>query len=137
MRAPRNATAGGPGARRGFKHSEETKEKIRETLRRKWAEDEEYREVMTNKTHGAINRDQTSIRARISNTLKEKWQDPEFRVSMMEKMAHRKKRSPTGDSHRKKISAAMKKKWMDDEYRKRATEGMAKVKRKVATPRQV
>ncbi|KAL7541044.1 hypothetical protein ACHAXR_010585 [Thalassiosira sp. AJA248-18] len=113
--------------RRGFKHTEETKQKIRESLKRKWAEDDEYRELMTNKTvaSGKVGR---SVRKRISETLKKRWEDPEFRANMMEKFATRRASTGTGrdDSHRKKISDAMKKKWMDEEYRRRATEGMAK-----------
>ena len=112
--------------RRGFKHSEETKAKIRASLKLKWATDAEYRELMTNKTIASGNVD-SSVRKRISETLKKRWEEPEFRATMMEKFAHRKHSSGTRDSsHRKKISAAMKKKWMDEEYRKRATEGMAK-----------
>ena len=112
--------------RRGFKHTEETKAKIRESLKRKWAEDTEYRELMTNKTvaSGQVGE---SIRKRISETLKKRWEDPEFRANMMEKFANRKLQSgKRGDEHRRKISAAMKRKWMDEEYRSRATAGMAK-----------
>jgi len=110
--------------RRGFKHTEETKQKIRESLRRKWAEDVEYREYMTNKTVASGNIGD-SVRKRISETLKKKWEDPEFRANMMAKFKTR-KRTVKDDSHRKKISEAMKRKWMDEEYRRRATEGMAK-----------
>lgn len=118
--------------RKGFKHSEETKQKIRESLKRKWAEDSEYRELMTNKTvaSGALG---SSVRKRIAETLKQKWEDPEFRASMMEKFKKRKTNSGSrGQTHREKISAAMKKKWMDEEYRKRATEGMAKGREKMS-----
>ncbi|KAL7548957.1 hypothetical protein ACHAWF_012221 [Thalassiosira exigua] len=112
--------------RRGFKHTEETKQKIRESLRRKWAEDVEYRELMTNKTVASGNVG-SSVRKRISESLKKKWEDPEFRAIMMEKFANRKANPGKRDeSHRKKISAAMKRKWMDEEYRRRATEGMNK-----------
>lgn len=118
--------------RKGFKHSEETKQKIRESLKRKWAEDSEYRELMTNKTvaSGDVG---ASVRKRIAQTLKQKWEDPEFRASMMEKFKNRKTSSGSrGKTHREKISAAMKKKWMDEEYRKRATEGMAKGREKMS-----
>lgn len=118
--------------RKGFKHSEETKQKIRESLKRKWAEDSEYRELMTNKTvaSGTLG---GSVRKRIAETLKKKWEDPEFRASMMEKFKKRKTSSGSrGQAHREKISAAMKKKWMDEEYRKRATDGMAKGREKMS-----
>ena len=112
--------------RRGFKHTEETKAKIRESLKRKWAEDIEYRELMTNKTIASGNVGK-SVRKRISETLKKKWEDPNFRASMMEKFKNRKFRSgERAESHRQKISIAMKRKWRDEEYRKRATAGMAK-----------
>lgn len=118
--------------RRGFKHTEETKAKIRESLKRKWAEDTEYREHMTNKTVASGNID-NSIRKRISESLKKRWEEPEFRANMMEKFKNRKTGSGSkDDSHRKKISAAMKKKWMDEEYRQRATAGMAKTRDKAA-----
>lgn len=113
--------------RRGFKHTEETKAKIRASLKEKWANDTEYRELMTNKTvaSGQVGK---SVRKRISESLKKRWEDPEFRAHMMEKFANRK--SQQGDkrdeSHRRKISVAMKRKWADEEYRKRATAGMAK-----------
>ena len=113
--------------RRGFKHTEETKAKIRASLKAKWANDTEYRELMTNKTvaSGQVGK---SVRKRISESLKKRWEDPEFRAQMMEKFANRK--SQQGDkrdeSHRRKISVAMKRKWADEEYRKRATAGMAK-----------
>lgn len=126
-RSPRDPSS----IRKGFKHSEETKRKIRESLKRKWAEDTEYRDLMTNKTvaSGALGR---SIRKRIADTLKRKWEDPEFRSLMMEKFKNRKKNSGSRDkAHREKISAAMKRKWMDEEYRKRATEGMAKGREKL------
>jgi hypothetical protein len=81
---------------------------------------------MTNKTVASGNVD-ASVRQRISETLKKKWEDPEFRSKMMDKFSKRKVSTGSrGESHRQKISEAMKKKWMDEEYRKRATEGMAK-----------
>lgn len=118
--------------RKGFKHTEETKQKIRESLKRKWAEDSEYRELMTNKTvaSGTVG---SSVRKRIAETLKKKWEDPEFRATMMDKFKKRKTTSGSrGQAHREKISAAMKKKWMDEEYRKRATDGMAKNREKMS-----
>ena len=132
-RAPRDPST----IRRGFQHSEETKAKIRESLKRKWAEDTEYRELMTNKTVASGNVG-SSVRKRIAETLKKRWEDPEFRSKMLTSFANRKAATDDDDddvssrskkqSHRQRISAAMKKKWMDEEYRKRATEGMAKVR---------
>jgi hypothetical protein len=124
-RAPRDPST----IRRGFQHTEETKAKIRESLKRKWAEDTEYRALMTNKTIASGNVG-SSVRKRIAETLKKRWEDPEFRNKMMESFANRKSDSSRSKqiSHRQRISAAMKKKWMDEEYRQRATEGMAKVR---------
>ena len=115
--------------RRGFTHSEETKAKIRESLKRKWAEDTEYRDLMTNKTVASGNVG-SSVRKRIAETLRKRWEDPDFRTKMMTSFANRRADATRSkqQSHRQRISAAMKQKWMDEEYRKRATEGMAKVR---------
>jgi hypothetical protein len=124
-RKPRDPTS----IRKGFKHTEETKAKIAETLRRKWAEDEEYRNFMTQRTivNGDV-RNSSSVRERIAETLRKRWEDPEFREGMMEKFKNRTKgqSSKKAKEHREKISLAMKQKWMDEEYRKRATKGMMK-----------
>jgi hypothetical protein len=66
-----------------------------------------------------------SARQKISQTLKQKWQDPEFRMRMINSMKGRK--SPSMESskaQREKISAAMKKKWQDRSYREKAILGM-------------
>jgi hypothetical protein len=66
-----------------------------------------------------------SARQKISQTLKEKWKDPEFRLKMINSMKGRK--SPSTESskaQREKISAAMKKKWQDRIYREKAILGM-------------
>lgn len=81
---------------------------------------------MTNKTVASGQVD-ASVRQRISESLKKRWEDPDFRANMMDKFSKRKSNPANrNEAHRQKISAAMKKKWMDEEYRKRATEGMAK-----------
>ena len=67
-----------------------------------------------------------AVRERISNALKEKWKDPEFRAYMMERMKQR--RQPTSmkrdAEYRRKISESMKRKWEDPEYRAKAMNGM-------------
>lgn len=109
----------------GFKHSEETKRKISESLRKRWSKDPEFRAKKEASARKANNG--TEARKRIADTLKKKWQDPEFRAYMMERIAQRKKPAPkAGNSHREKISEAMKKKWQDKEYRERAMTGMKK-----------
>lgn len=71
--------------------------------------------------------DTVSARQKISNTLKEKWKDPEFREKMLKSMKGRKSSSnATSAKSREKISLAMKKKWQDAEYRKKAMKGMEK-----------
>lgn len=71
--------------------------------------------------------DSVSARQKISNTLKEKWKDPEFREKMLKSMKGRKSSSnATSAKSREKISLAMKKKWQDAEYRKKAMKGMEK-----------
>lgn len=75
-------------------------------------------------------------RAKISKTLKEKWQDPAFREKMIQAMTqNRKKSSPTSQSQREKISAAMKKKWQDTEYRKKALKGMEAYRESLPPPK--
>jgi hypothetical protein len=112
--------------RRGFKHTEETRAKISEALRKRWAEDPEYRATMTEKVASA-NADIT-VRQKISASLRKKWQEPEFRAEMMEKMSNRKGKTGLAhdQSHREKISAAMRAKWQDEEYRQKAMDGIAK-----------
>jgi len=64
-------------------------------------------------------------RKQISETLKKKWEDPDFRAKMMEKIKARKTNSSVQSlDHRKKISEAMKKKWQDPEYRSKAINGI-------------
>lgn len=118
--------------RRGFTHSEETRRKISESLRKRWANDSKYRAHMV-ETSGTANSD-ASTRQKISTTLREKWKDPEFRASMMEQMAQRRrKRKDSGgvpyqhnEEHRRKISAAMKAKWQDEEYRQKTQAAITK-----------
>merc|ERR1712071_572445 len=74
---------------------------------------------------GDSNKKET-VRERISNTLKEKWKDPEFRAYMMEKIANRRAAPSTrGDDYRRKISESMKRKWEDPNYRAKAVKGMS------------
>jgi hypothetical protein len=73
----------------------------------------------------------TSARQKISQTLKEKWQDPDFRMKMMNAMKNRK--SPNAENstaQRAKISAAMKRKWQDMNYRRKAILGMERYREK-------
>jgi len=118
----RKRTYNGP-FRKGFTHSEETKEKIRISLKKKWAEDPEYQAKMK-KTGQKTNT--LSARQKISQTLKQKWQDPEFRLKMINSMKGRKTSSSveSNRAQREKISAAMKKKWQDRNYRQKAIMGM-------------
>ena len=114
--------------RKGFKHTEETKQKIRDSVRRRWNEDPEYRakkeESARRQNSGA------NAREKIASTLKKKWEDPEFRAYMMEKIKQRKKPAKPSAEHREKISQAMKKKWKDDSYREKAVGNMRKTRRK-------
>jgi len=111
--------------RRGFNHSEETKQKIAEALRMRWSSDPEYRERMTTNMKEAYSKDE--IRLKVSETLKKKWENPEFRQEMLEKMQKRRKSSPiASDEYRQKISNSMKKKWQDPEYRAKTIDSMFK-----------
>ena len=82
--------------------SPETKKKISESLKKKWAEDPSYREAVM---RGAANSNSTeAARAKISATLKAKWKDPEFR----DQMTKRRHTGPQTEEHRQKISEAIK-----------------------------
>ena len=62
--------------RSGFTHSEETKRKISEALRKRWANDDAYRQNMRIKCKAANSRPET--KQRISQALRKRWQEPEF-----------------------------------------------------------
>mmetsp|Transcript_30877 Transcript_30877/g.69365 ORF Transcript_30877/g.69365 Transcript_30877/m.69365 type:complete len:470 (-) Transcript_30877:303-1712(-) len=102
-------------------HTEATKQKISETLKKRYAEDPEYKA----KLRAAAASVSPEVRARISATLKAKWKDPEYRAS---KLANRgAKLSP---EHKKAISEAIKKKWREDEeYRSSAVQSMRSANR--------
>lgn len=73
------------------------------------------------------NTNNSVARQKISNTLKQKWQDPVFREKMLKSMKGRKgTNAAASKAQRKKISEAMKKKWQDKEYRNKALQGMEK-----------
>ena len=63
-------------------------------------------------------------KSKISNTLKKRWQDPEFREKMMKAMKKRNLSTLSTKKQRQKISDAIKKKWQDEDYRQRAMKGM-------------
>jgi hypothetical protein len=104
--------------RRGFTHSEETRAKISASLRKRWATDEGYRENMVNKS--SQHNGHVDVRRRISEALKAKWQEPEFRERMLEQIRNRRSASgERGEEYRRKISEAMKTKWREQEYREK------------------
>merc|ERR1712238_640763 len=101
--------------RRGFSHSDETKDKIRATLKKK---------MKTGK--------QAEVRSKISATLKEKWKDPVYRARIMENI--RVRRSAGGESlelQKSRISDSIRLKWQDDDYRLKCMDAIKK--RKVST----
>lgn len=113
-------------------HSEETKARISESLRKRW-KDEGYRKNMKDKVKRSNSSEE--VRKRISETLKKKWQDPEFRQYMVDRMATRDAlATPHTQNHRQKISATMKRKWQDKKYRDKAMSGMSKVRRATSSP---
>lgn len=106
--------------RSGFSHSPETRAKISAALRKKWDSDAGYRESMMNKT--TVINARGDMRQKISETLKAKWLEPDFREKMMEKIRNRRAASKNrDDDYRRKISEAMKAKWQDDDYRNKTT----------------
>ena len=106
--------------RRGFSHTDETKAKISDSLKKKWADDVDYRANQVNQAL-AIN-SAVNTKQKISESLKAKWQDPEFRDKMMEKIKNRKKpeNGIRSESYRNKVSEAMKARWQDPEFRTKA-----------------
>ncbi|KAI2494029.1 Intron-encoded nuclease repeat 2 [Fragilaria crotonensis] len=101
-------------------HSAETRAKISASLRKKWDSDAAYRESMMNKT--TVINARGDMRQKISETLKAKWLEPDFREKMMEKIRNRRAASNNrDDDYRRKISEAMKAKWQDDDYRNKTT----------------
>lgn len=120
--------------RRGFTHSQETRAKISASLKRLWAKDPEYRDNMVKKSLETNSKQ--NVKKRISESLKLKWQDPEFRALMLEKMKQKMNRpaAPHDLSHREKISQAMKKKWQDQEYRQKTLAAIQQ-RRKMAPPK--
>jgi len=61
------------------------------------------------------------IREKISQTLKEKWQDPDFRSKMIQSIQQRERKTASlSTTQKERISEAMKKKWQDSDYRFKA-----------------
>jgi len=121
--------------RKGFTHTAETREKISQSLRKRWKNDEGFQEKMKESVNS-----RKDVRQKISDSLKKKWQDPEFRSGMMEKMSQRKSGKDAMNydkTHREKISEAMKLKWQDPSYREKTLSSIKKSAntRKVTTPR--
>ena len=110
--------------RRGFTHSDETKRKISESLRKRWSGDPEYRERIKDKMKSVYSKE--DIRKKVSATLKKKWKDPVFREEMLIKMNNNRSSPRVTEEYREKISRAMKKKWQDAEYRKKTLDAIAK-----------
>lgn len=81
LKGRKKPRGGGGGRRKGHPHSEETRRKISETLRLRWAEDPKM-----------LERKQPSLemKQKISATLKKKWEDPEFKQRML--LARKQKR---------------------------------------------
>eukprot|EP00968_Pinguiococcus_pyrenoidosus_P010904 scaffold873_cov252-Pinguiococcus_pyrenoidosus.AAC.2 len=92
---------------------QEIRAKISKTLKKRWAEDAEYRESRKNTT---ISED---ARKRMAETLRRKWaEDTEFRRKMMDSFS---RRNVTVSD---KISEAIRAKWTDPEYREKTLSAM-------------
>ena len=118
----------------GKKHSEETRRKIAEKTKEamlkrkiKTAESlgmtlEEYdnRKVVERKAKKAA-KPKTGLtqegRKRISESLKKRWQDPEYRARLLHNPDGTKINRTHSAETREKISASIKAKWQDEEYR--------------------
>jgi NUMOD3 motif len=132
--------------RSGFSHSDETKRKISESLKRLWSTNETYRSNMMNTSSYVNARD--DVRQKIGSSLRTKWNtNHTFRQQMMLAFSNRSSTSGTTNyrdlgeedpmtrlertlSHRERISLAMKAKWQDETYRTKALAGFAARKQK-------
>lgn len=94
-----NFTLGGDGTS-GYKHIDESKEKMRESLKERW-EDPEYK-------------------LRISEAIKKAWEDPEFK----EKMGENSKKMWEDPEHKKLISDSMKKVWEDPDHKEKVSDAI-------------
>ena len=122
--------------RRGWHHSEETKEKMRQRAQARW-EDPEYRKRMSEAYRHRQYTDEG--RAKISAKIKKQWEDSEYREKVstglkrtMKDPEQRRVRSEKGkeawadQERRKKQSRRTKERWKDSEYRRKVTEGVRK-----------
>ena len=91
----------------------EIRAKISATLKKRWAEDPEYRQQRSNNTIS------DEARAKMAETLRRKWkEDDAFREKMLDSF---RKRSVT---YTDKISETMRQKWQDPEYREKTLRAM-------------
>jgi len=128
-----NFTFGGEGGV-GYKFTEEQKEKMSESHKKKW-ENPEYRAKMLEmvKTHWEdpefkakmkeVHND-LKTKKKKSEAVKKLWEDPEHR----EKMSESRKKMWEDPEAKKKMRESMKKKWEDPEYRAKVLIGKEKKK---------
>ena len=127
-----NNSSGGESGHLGCKHSEETRKKLKEASKKKWA-DPEYRKRVSEalkkvqkKVHSDPEylRKQSEVhsdpefRRKISEANKKKWSDPEYR----KKQSEARKGQVRSEEARKHLAEANKKKWSDPEYLRKQSE---------------
>ena len=131
-----NNSSGGEYSHLGCKHSEETREKLKEANKKKWS-DPEYRRKQTEGHKGKSVSEET--RRKISEANKKRWSDPEVRRkwSEIQKEVHsdpeyRKRISETSkgrihtEETKRRMSETAKERWSDPEVRRKRTEANKK-----------
>jgi len=105
----------------GYRPTEETKQKISNILKEKYANGEIKRTPIhpSKVRRGFTHTEET--RKKISESLRKRWKDdPEYRESMLNKTAT----NNNDEATRQKISETLKKKWQDPEFRAKMMEKM-------------
>ena len=98
----------------GYRPTEETKQKISQILKEKWARGEvKKRTVNPEKVRRGFTHSEET-RAKISASLKKRWAgDPTYRDNMIQKSCA----SNSSEEVKKRISESLKKRWEDPEFR--------------------
>lgn len=110
----------------GYRPTEETKKKISQVLKSKWANGEVKKRVIDPSKVRRGFKHSEETRAKISASLKERWaNDEDYRTHMMNKTNS----ANTRDEVRQRISDSLKKKWEDPVFRANMTAKIASRKR--------
>lgn len=116
----------------GYRPTEETKKKISDILKRKYANGEvKPRAIDPSKVRRGFKHTEET-RKKISESLRKRWaDDPKYRANMVEKCS-----TNNNDNVRQKISESLRKKWQDPVFRAEMMEKMSKRKDRSGTAHQ-